>query len=104
MNADRDDSVRTLIVDRRARSLVHNERHVMTSETIELVERVRQRLNKNAGNAGNESSCTIAGPAPEAAITAAEAALGCPFPPSSRMFLRPFGGIAIPPHLGVVHD
>ena len=70
----------------------------MTSETIELVERVRLRLKEH------ESSCTIAGPAPEAAITAAEAALGCTFPPSYRMFLRTFGGIAIPPHLGVVHD
>ncbi len=70
----------------------------MTSDTIELVERVRQRLKEN------ESSCKIAGPAPESAITAAEAALGCTFPPSYRTFLRTFGGIAIPPHLGIVHD
>jgi hypothetical protein len=77
---------------------VHNERHVMTSDTIELVERVRRRLKEH------ENPCEIAGPAPEAAISAAEAALGCVFPPSYRTFLRTFGGIAIPPHLGIVHD
>ena len=70
----------------------------MTSDTIELVERVRRRLKEH------ESSCLIAGPAPESAISAAEAALGCRFPPSYRTFLRTFGGIAIPPHLGIVHD
>jgi cell wall assembly regulator SMI1 len=70
----------------------------MTSDTIELVERVRRRLKEH------ESSCEIAGPAPESAISAAETALGCRFPPSYRTFLRTFGGIAIPPHLGVVHD
>lgn len=70
----------------------------MTSDTIELVERVRRRLKEH------ENPCRIAGPAPESAISAAEAALGCKFPPSYRMFLRTFGGIAIPPHLGVVHD
>jgi hypothetical protein len=70
----------------------------MTSDTIELVERVRRRLKEH------ENSCEIAGPVPEAAISAAEAALGCRFPPSYRTFLRTFGGIAIPPHLGVVHD
>jgi hypothetical protein len=70
----------------------------MTPDTIELVERVRRRLKEH------ESSCEIAGPAPESAISAAEAALGCTFPPSYRTFLRTFGGIAIPPHLGIVHD
>jgi len=70
----------------------------MTSDTIELVERVRRRLKEH------ENPCQIAGPAPEAAISAAEAALGCTFPPSYRTFLRTFGGIAIPPHLGIVHD
>jgi len=70
----------------------------MTSDTIELVERVRRRLKEH------ESLCEISGPAPEAAISAAEAALGCTFPPSYRAFLRTFGGIIIPPHLGVVHD
>jgi hypothetical protein len=70
----------------------------MTSDTIELVERVRRRLKEH------ENPCRIAGPAPESAISAAEAALGCRFPPSYRTFLRTFGGIAIPPHLGVVHD
>lgn len=70
----------------------------MTSDTIELVERVRRRLKEH------ENLCEIAGPAPESAISAAEAALGCTFPPSYRTFLRTFGGIAIPPHLGIVHD
>ncbi len=70
----------------------------MTSDTIELVERVRRRLKEH------ENPCEIAGPAPEAAISAAEAALGCTFPPSYRNFLRTFGGIAIPPHLGIVHE
>lgn len=70
----------------------------MTSDTIELVERVRRRLKEH------ENSCEISGPAPEAAISAAETALGCTFPPSYRTFLSTFGGIAIPPHLGIVHD
>jgi hypothetical protein len=70
----------------------------MTSDTIELIERVRLRLREH------ESPCEIAGPAPEAAISAAEVALGCRFPPSYRSFLRTFGGIAIPPHLGIVHE
>jgi antitoxin YobK len=70
----------------------------MTSDTIELVERVRRRLSEHEGR------CEIAGPAPETAISAAEAALGVTFPPSYRTFLRTFGGIVIPPHLGVVHD
>jgi cell wall assembly regulator SMI1 len=70
----------------------------MTSDTIEIVERVRRRLKEH------ENGCQIAGPVPEAAISAAETALGCKFPPSYRSFLRTFGGIAIPPHLGVVHD
>ena len=70
----------------------------MTSDTIELVERVRRRLREH------ENSCEIAGPVPEAAITAAEQALGVTFPPSYRTFLRTFGGIAIPAHLGIVHD
>jgi len=70
----------------------------MTSDTIELVERVRRRLKEH------ESPCKVAGPAAESAIAAAEAALGCTFPPSYRTFLQTFGGIEIPPHLGVVHD
>ncbi len=70
----------------------------MTSETIELVERVRRRLHEH------ENTCQIAGPVSESAITAAEEALGVTFPPSYRTFLRTFGGIAIPPHLGIVHD
>src|SRR4051794_33617757 len=70
----------------------------MTSDTIELVERVRQRLSRQ------ENPARIAGPVPEAAITAAEDALGCTFPPSYRTFLRTFGGIVLPTHLGIVHD
>jgi hypothetical protein len=70
----------------------------MTSDTIELVERVRRHLSDH------ESQCEIAGPVPESAISAAEEALGCTFPPSYRTFLLTFGGIAIPPHLGIVHD
>lgn len=70
----------------------------MTSETIELVERVRRRLKEH------ENKCEIAGPVSESAIDAAEVALGVTFPPSYRTFLRTFGGITIPPHLGIVHD
>ncbi|MEO8701168.1 MAG: SMI1/KNR4 family protein [Kofleriaceae bacterium] len=70
----------------------------MTSDTIELVERVRRRLTEN------ENPVQIAGPVAEAAISAAEEALGVTFPPSYRTFLLTFGGIAIPPHLGIVHD
>src|SRR3954463_4837726 len=70
----------------------------MNSDTIELVERVRKRLREN------ENPCAIAGPVTEAEISAAEEALGVTFPPSYRTFLRTFGGIAIPQHLGIVHD
>jgi hypothetical protein len=70
----------------------------MTSDTIELVERVRRRLTEH------ENPFQIIGPVPEAAISAAEEALGVTFPPSYRNFLLTFGGIAIPPHLGIVHD
>ncbi len=70
----------------------------MTSETIELVERVRRRLGEH------ESPCRITGPAADSAISAAEEALGVEFPPSYRQFLKTFGGIALPTHLGIVHD
>ena len=70
----------------------------MTSDTIELVERVRRRLREH------ESTCEIIGPVAEDKISAAEVALGVTFPPSYRAFLKTFGGIVIPPHLGVVHD
>lgn len=70
----------------------------MNSDTIELVERVRKRLREN------ENPCQITGPVSESQISAAEEALGVTFPPSYRTFLRTFGGIAIPPHLGIVHD
>ena len=70
----------------------------MTSQTIELVERVRQRLDHQ------ENPVRIAGPVSESAIANAEEALGCTFPPSYRSFLRTWGGIALPTHLGIVHD
>src|SRR5260221_8610624 len=70
----------------------------MTSGTIELVERIRHRLDQQ------ENPVKISGPAPEAAISAAEEALGVTFPPSYRAFLRTWGGIALPTHLGIVHD
>src|SRR5687768_15564842 len=70
----------------------------MTSETIELVERVRQRLDHH------ENPVRIAGPVSESAIAQAEEALECTFPPSYRAFLRTWGGIALPTHLGIVHD
>jgi hypothetical protein len=70
----------------------------MTSGTIELVERIRHRLDQQ------ENPVKISGPAPEAAISAAEEALGVIFPPSYRSFLRTWGGIALPTHLGIVHD
>ena len=69
----------------------------MMSDTIELVERVRRRLS-------DSDQCQIVGPAGDAQIDAAEQALGVIFPPSYRTFLRTFGSIAIPEHLGVVHD
>ncbi len=70
----------------------------MTSGTIELVERIRHRLDEQ------DHPVRISGPASEAAFIAAEEALGCTFPPSYRTFLRTFGGIALPTHLGIVHD
>ena len=70
----------------------------MTSETIELVERVRRQLGEH------DSPCRITGPAADSAIAAAEEALGVEFPPSYREFLKTFGGIALPTHLGIVHD
>ena len=70
----------------------------MTSDTIELVERVRRHLREH------DNPCQIMGPVSESQISAAEEALGVTFPPSYRTFLRTFGGITIPPHLGIVHD
>lgn len=70
----------------------------MTSETIELVERVRQRLDHQ------DTKVRIAGPVSEDAITKAEETLDCTFPPSYRSFLRTWGGIVLPTHLGIVHD
>jgi len=70
----------------------------MTSESIELVERVRQRL------AQHDNPVRIAGPVSESAIAAAEEQLDCQFPPSYRAFLRTWGGISLPTHLGIVHD
>ncbi|MGE5185338.1 MAG: SMI1/KNR4 family protein [Acidobacteriota bacterium] len=70
----------------------------MTSGTIELVERIRHRLS------GQDHPMRIAGPVAESAIASAEQALDVTFPPSYREFLRTWGGIALPTHLGIVHD
>jgi len=69
----------------------------MSTDTLELFDRVRARL------AAAEKPFQLAKPASEADIAAAEEALGVEFPPSYRQFLRKIGGLAIPPHLGVVH-
>jgi hypothetical protein len=71
---------------------------MMTSGTIQLVERIRQQLQRQ------DNPVRIAGPVAESAITAAEERLGCIFPPSYRTFLRTFGGITLPTHLGIVHE
>src|SRR5687767_11840372 len=70
----------------------------MTSETIELVARIPQRLDHH------DNPVRIAGPVSESAITHAEEQLECQFPPSYRAFLRTWGGITLPTHLGIVHD
>lgn len=67
----------------------------MTLRTSELIERVRRRY----------GDAPVRGvPATDDDIAAAEAILGCAFPPSYRAFLRQVGGLSLPPHLGVVHD
>jgi hypothetical protein len=70
----------------------------MMSGTQQLVERIRTRLDQQ------DHAVKISGPADESAITAAETALECTFPTSYRNFLLTFGGIALPTHLGIVHD
>lgn len=70
----------------------------MMSGTQQLVERIRTRLDQQ------DHAVKISGPADESAVTAAETALECTFPPSYRNFLLTFGGIALPTHLGIVHD
>ena len=70
----------------------------MSPETIALIDRVTRRLT------AADNACLIAGPANEAAISAAEEALGCEFPPSYRQFLRRYGAITIPTNLGLVHS
>jgi hypothetical protein len=69
----------------------------MTYDTIELFDRVRERL------AAADKPCLVTPAASEADIIAAEETLGVTFPPSYRSFLRRIGGFAIPPHHGVVH-
>ena len=71
---------------------------MMTSGTVELVERIRKQLQRQ------DNPVRIAGPVAESAIVAAEEKLGCIFPPSYRTFLRTFGGITLPTHLGIVHE
>lgn len=70
----------------------------MSPETIALIERVTRRLD------AAHNACVIAGPAPESSIDSAEQALGCVFPPSYREFLKRYGAITIPTHLGLVHS
>jgi hypothetical protein len=69
----------------------------MTSDTIELFDRVRAQLS------AAEKPFELAATATDADIEAAEETLGITFPPSYRLFLTRIGGLAIPPHLGVVH-
>ena len=69
----------------------------MNSDTIALVERVKSRL------AARDAMFSMGAPASDDDIVAAEVALGCVFPPSYREFLRHFGGLSMPIHLGVVH-
>jgi antitoxin YobK len=63
-----------------------------------MIERVKRRL------AEASATCSIAGPASETQVAAAEEALGCTFPPSYRTFLRRFGAIRIPTEVAIVHD
>ena len=70
----------------------------MTSQTQQLVDRVRQRLDHQ------DNPIRIKGPVSESAIAAAEEQLDCTFPPSYRAFLKTWGGIVLPTHLGIVHD
>ena len=70
----------------------------MTSQTHQLVDRVRQRLDHQ------DNPIRIKGPVTESAIAAAEEQLDCTFPPSYRAFLKTWGGIVLPTHLGIVHD
>lgn len=70
----------------------------MQSQTIDLIERVRHRLNEV------DQPCVVAGPASEEAVASAEEQLGISFPPSYRAFLRRFGQLALPAKLAVVHD
>ena len=66
--------------------------------TLDKVELLRRKLD------GTESACHVTGPASDAAIDAAELALGCQFPPSYRAFLRTLGGLALPSRAAVVHE
>jgi SUKH superfamily protein len=70
----------------------------VNQQTIDLIERVRRRLVEK------KADFTLAGPQTEANVAAAEEALGISFPPSYRTFLRKFGHVAFPTHLGIVHD
>jgi hypothetical protein len=67
------------------------------SDAHEMIERVRRRLD-TAGR-----SCAIAGPVSEAAVAAAEEALGLELPPSYRAFVLRYGALTLPARLGTVH-
>ena len=65
----------------------------MTERTFAILDRVDERYADLAQRGV---------PATDADIAAAEATLGCAFPPSYRRFLRQIGGLSLPEHLGVV--
>lgn len=74
---------------------MHNRR--VSNEPLELVERTRHRILEE------QLPCVTAGPASEAAVEAAETALGCTFPPAYRAFLRRYGTLTLPARLGTIH-
>jgi hypothetical protein len=67
-------------------------------ETFELIERARRRLREV------DLQCVIGGPVSEADVVAAEEALGQPFPPSYRAFLRKVGAITLPARVSTIHQ
>lgn len=65
----------------------------VTERTVAILDRVSERFADLARRGV---------PATDADIAAAEATLGCAFPPSYRRFLQQIGGLSLPEHLGVV--
>jgi hypothetical protein len=83
------------IVRSQRASPVHNRR--VTDEHLELIERTRRLLKEH------DLPCTIAGPATDAAIEAAEETLGVALPPSYRAFLKAVGGLTLPHRASTIH-